>query len=262
MHGAKMNEIFRFFSAQNVESPGYRKKLERQLEKSPSTFKDIHGDRTIDWLCTFHEGLKFWIFDGMILDRPEVVSFEDRIRIIYERLEANGAEDLGLVFSRFKKFNSIEKLQAEYDNAIANDWEGLVLCRKDSPYYFGKPSITRGWMYKMKDDKREYDGVIISLIEGTNIKEGVARGVNELGRSTTSGKKEDREPNGKCSGFEVQYEGVGTFKVGLRGFNDEDKKFILKNPEKFLGRSFVYDGMKPLKDFPRHAHFLRWRDSK
>lgn len=37
----------------------------------------------------------------------------------------------------------------------------------------------------MKEDKNEYDGEVLDILEGTAVKEGVARTTNELGRSVT-----------------------------------------------------------------------------
>ena len=85
---------------------------------------------------------------------------------------------------------------------------------------------------------------------------------NSLGRSTTSQKKEDRKKNGKAKGFLIKYEGIGSFLVGLRGFNDDAKKELLKNKTKYIGMHFKYKAMKPVKDFPRHAFFDCWRDEK
>ena len=113
----------------------------------------------------------------------------------------------------------------------------------------------------MKDDANEYDGVIVDILEGTQIKEGVERSINELGRSTTSKKKDDRESSGMAKGFLIHYEGK-EFTVGLKGFDNEAKKEMLQNKDKYVGRHFKYSAMAPVKDLPRHAYFKCWRDEK
>jgi hypothetical protein len=44
--------------------------------------------------------------------------------------------------------------------------------------------------YKIKEDNLQFDGVILSLEEGTEVIEGVDKKINELGRSVTSKLKE------------------------------------------------------------------------
>jgi hypothetical protein len=46
--------------------------------------------------------------------------------------------------------------------------------------------------YKIKEDNLQFDGVILSLEEGTEVIEGVDKKINELGRSVTSKLKEHR----------------------------------------------------------------------
>ena len=77
-----------------------------------------------------------------------------------------------------------------------------------------------------------------------------------------AGAKEDRELSGLAKGFLVEFEDKGTFLVGLNGFDNEDKRELLLNKESYIGKHFKYTGMKPVKDFPRHAFFKGWRDGK
>jgi hypothetical protein len=108
----------------------------------------------------------------------------------------------------------------------------------------------------------EYDGVVIDILQATSIKDGVERTTNELGRSVTSKKKDDREASGLAKGFVVEYEGLGTFTVGLKGFSNEAKRKLLKNKSQYIGRHLKYKAMAPVLNFPRHAYFDCWRDSK
>jgi len=92
MHGAKFNEIFRFFANTNVSSSESVFKIQKTFAKDPIKFEKDFNGRSIEWLTTFHDELKFHIFDGIVIDRPEVVRFEDRIQIIYDRLKSADAE--------------------------------------------------------------------------------------------------------------------------------------------------------------------------
>ena len=268
MHGLKFNEIFRYFSNTDVTSEKYRIKLEKEFKKDPAKFMDEYEGKSIPFLTTFHKGLKFWLFDGIVLDRPDLVGYKERMQEIYKRLadtlENKTSDQLFDVIELpvTEELESIEALDRLYDEALELGFEGLVLTHKEHKYKYGRNTIKQGTILKLKDDNREYDGVIIDIEEGTKIKEGVERTKNELGRSVTSQKKDDREPSGKAKGFVVQFEDKGTFTVSLRGFDDFAKAELLKNKDQYIGRHFKYKAMEPVKDFPRHAHFDCWRDAK
>tara|TARA_R110000851_G_scaffold14323_4_gene48545 strand:- start:4243 stop:4683 length:441 start_codon:yes stop_codon:yes gene_type:complete len=141
-------------------------------------------------------------------------------------------------------------------------WEGLVLTHKDHIYKYGRSTLKSGTIFKMKEDKEEYDGIVLDVEESTIVKEGVEKTVNELGRSKTSKKKGDRLPSGMAKGLVVEFEGKGTFCVGLNGFDHDARKELLENKKDYIGRHFKYTGMQAVKDFPRHAFFDTWRDEK
>lgn len=261
-HGLKFNEIFRFFSNTDVTRPEYKEKLLKERKKDPIKFREEYNNRSIDFLTTFHDDLKFWLFDGIVLDRPDLVGFSERMTEIRNRLLNHNLENLFIEIFDCTVVETTEELDYLYEQALLEDWEGLVITHKDHEYKFGRNSIKQGTLLKMKDDKREYDGIVLDVVEGTKSKEGTEKTVNELGRSKTSQKKEDREPSGKAKGFVVEYEGLGTFVVGLRGFDDEAKVELLKNKDNYIGQHFKYTGMPPVKDYPRHSYFECWRDEK
>lgn len=268
MHGLKFNEIFRYFSNEDVTSEKYYKKLEKELKKDPAKFAKDYNNRSIPFLTSFHRDLKFWMFDGIILDRPDLVGYEERMKEIYRRLSvALETKTSSHYFSTIEypileEPKSLEELDKLYLEALELEFEGLVLVHKKHEYKFGRNSINQGTLLKMKDDAREFDGIILNVMEATKVKEGVERTKNELGRSVTSQKKDDREFSGKAKGFLIQFEDLGTFTVSLKGFDDEAKRELLENKENYIGRHFKYTAMKPVKDFPRHAHFDCWRDEK
>ena len=263
MHGLKFNAIFRFFSKADVTKPDYKKKLEKEKAKNPEKFKDDYDDLDIDFLTTFHKDLKFHLFDGIVLNASEDVGYSERMKEILKRLEPfkEDFEDIikipGMLTMESK--TGVENL---YEMALKKGWEGLVLTHKDHKYKFGKNTLKQGTILKMKDDAIEYDGVVLDVLEATKAKDGTEKTVNELGRSVTSKKKDDREKSGLAKGFLVDFENVGTFKVSLNGFDNEEKAELLTNKGEYVGRHFKYTAMKPVKDFPRSAFFKCWRDEK
>jgi hypothetical protein len=260
MHGLKFNEIFRYFSNTDVTRQESIDSLTKEFSKNPHKFDKDYNHRTIGFLSTFHEDLKFWLFDGIVLDRPDLVGFAERMTEISERLSKFNLDELYLEVPY--TLDNTHNLDLLFRVSLLDNWEGLVLTHKDHPYKYGRSTIKAGTILKLKDDTREYDGVILDVEEATEIKEGIEKTVNELGRSVTSKKKGDRVPSGLAKGFVVQFEDKGTFTVGLRGFDNEAKAELITNKEAYIGRHFKYSGMPPVKDFPRSVYFDCWRDEK
>lgn len=268
MHGLKFNAINRFFAKEDVTCPKYKEKLEKEFKKNPDKFVKDYDALTIPFLTTFHRKLEAWVFDAVIIDRPDLKGFDERLQEMYTRI-SNAVEDDEklksldfIVFPDLEKFETCEDIDRVYEDSLELNYEGVVLVHKKHEYKFGRNSLKQGTILKLKDDVCEYDGIVVDVLEGTKIKEGVERTTNELGHSETSKKKDDREPSGKAKGFVVEFEDKGQFIVGLNGFDDEDKIKLLENKEKYIGRHFKYVAMPPVKDFPRSAYFNCWRDEK
>lgn len=268
MHGQKFNSIFRFFSKSDVTTEEYRGQLEKEQKKNPEKFKKDYDGLEIDFLTNFNQDLKFWLFDGIVLDRPDLVGYQERMKEIFDRLDSFNQEMYSLQFVEYPSSTSvyyprdIEELNNCFESSLKNGYEGLVLVHEDHKYKYGRNSLNEGTLLKMKEDSLEYDGVILDILEATSVKEGVEKTTNELGYSETSKKKGDRELSGLAKGFLVEFEGKGTFVVGLNGFDNTDKEGLLRSKNLFIGKHFTYTGMKPVKDFPRHAFFKCWRDEK
>lgn len=262
MHGESFNHIFRFFAKSDVTTPEYMKELTNMLAKKPEAFQEKFRGKDINFLTTFHEDLKFWAFDFIILDRPDLIGFEERWVEAFRRLKGYDCNLLSLVMPEALEAETFEELDILYKEALEDGYEGLVLVHKDHIYKYGRSRLKAGTIFKMKEDKEEYDGIVIGVEESTIVKEGVEKTINELGRSKTSKKKGDRIPSGMAKGFLVDYEGLGTFCVNLNGFDHDARREVFQNPQKYIGRHFKYTGMKPVKDFPRHAYFDSWRDEK
>lgn len=285
-HGMSFNEIYRFFANTDVTRDSERKKLENYSKQfllgyddgkpSYSKIKDFDQykdsgkstrldeefpGRSIDWLCTFHEDLKIHWFDGIVIDEP-ALGYADRMYEIASRLMPywNDISKV-LVIAPTHTCDTSDEIMNLYYQALDQGYEGLVLTHRDHVFKYGRTTLNEGTLLKMKDDKNVYDGVIIGIEEGTNIKEGKERTKNELGYSKTSKCKGDREPSGMAKGFLTSYKGE-QFIVSLKGFDNESKVELLQNKEKYIGKHFQYTAMKPLKVVPRSAYFKCWRDDK
>jgi len=268
MHGIKFNSIFRFFTKENVESIDYHTELVKAFRKDPEKFRKDYDSLSIDFLTNFHLELQIHIFDGLVLDRTDLVGYEERMSEIRKRMKESGLiKNIYIEMTPPYMVVSKERLQDLYEEALEEGYEGLVLTHRNHEYKFGRNSLTQGTLLKMKDDALEYDAVVLNVLEGTSIKEGIETTVDKLGYSETSKKKDDRELSGLAKGFLVSYTkedgtNLGEFIVGLNGFDNEAKRELLINKENYIGRHFTYTAMVPVKDFPRHAFFKNWRDEK
>ena len=267
-HGMKFNEIFRFFSNTDVTRFSVKKKLEKEFVISPEQFSKDHNGRSVEWLTKFHSDLKFWIFDVYFPEQPNL-TYEDRMVLFGSLLESylNENKSIDNQFERYIdisdriKAKDVDDLKIKYQAALDDGYEGLVLQHKDHIYKQGRNTIKEGHLLKLKDDLCEYDGVVIEVVESTVVKDGVEKTINEVGRSVTSKKKDDREASGMAKGLVTKYNGT-THTVSLNGFTDEQKRELWVNRHLYVGRHFKYTGMPPVKDAPRSAFFDCWRDEK
>ena len=271
-HGYRFNEIVRYFKTEDVTDPKHVKKL-KALEANGKLSTEWPG-RSIEWLSTYHDELKLHPFDLYIVNQPELSYMERLIWFFSHVLETDG------VFYEFRDIIEIknwfnvtkdnvpdittwEEVKKLYDQALEEVYEGLVIANSKRTYKFGRSTEKDNHLFKMKEDKNEYDGEILDILEGTTVKEGIARTTNELGRSVTSKLQEDREPSGLAKGILTTYNGF-ELTVSLEGFDHDDLREFLDNKQNYIGKWIKYTGMAPTKNCPRHAHFSKgnFRDDK
>lgn len=243
-----------------LDKQGYKSKFETNWPR-----------RTVEFMSTYSEDIKLWPFDCFFPDFPQM-EYRERMGKLIDSFYTHAGE-----LSEFKDlvdfegwFNlnehhpnkeDWEDVENLYSYALNIGFEGLVLAKADRTYKMGRSTEKEATIFKMKEDKNEYDGIVLDILEGTVVKEGVERTTNELGRSVTSKLQEDREPSGMAKGILTEYEGH-QHTVSFQGYSHEELREILENKEQYIGKWFKYQGMKPTKDCPRHAHFLHFRDEK
>ena len=272
-HGYRFNEIVRYFKTEDVRDSKNISKL-LKMEQKGELEKDWPG-RSVAWLSTYHEDLKLHPFDLYIVNLPEL-SYKERLSWFFSHvLEENG------IFYEFRDIIEIknwfnistnnilkviptwEYVEKLYEEALEDGYEGLVIANSKRTYKFGRSTEKDNHLFKMKEDKNEYDGEVLDILEGTVVKEGVAKTTNELGRSVTSKLQEDREPSGIAKGILTTYNGH-ELTVSFEGYSHDELREILENKKDYIGKWFKYTGMNPTKNVPRHSHCSRnpWRDSK
>jgi len=228
--------------------------LDGELLSKSLTFNELSGiTRQLD--KELPDDLFFYCFDAIPCEQYDL-SFKTRIDIL---------ETLPFVFYYMKlvKQWSIlrpEEIEPLYENSLAWGCDGLILRDPNGRYKFGRGTIKEGLIYKMKPFMT-FDAKIIGIIQATEVREGAEKKINELGRSVTSKKKDDRILIEKAAAFVVMYEGK-ELKVTI-AMTDEEKEEVWKNQKKYLGRMIEYKGMLVgAKDLPRHPVYVRMRDDK
>ena len=150
-HGMSFNEIFRFYSNTDCTRPKSIKEGE-----FPS--------RSIEWLTTFHDDLKFWWFDGIVIDQPDL-SYEERLYEITQlllpfRSDWKKVMELPIIIA----VHTERELKLTYEVMLDEGYEGLVLTHRKHLYKFGRNTIKEGTLLKMKDDKdKERKDVTVSV---------------------------------------------------------------------------------------------------
>jgi len=275
------NEIYRFYSNVDVTRKSVRlaiektkqfivlqqggKLLKKKLVKGnplPSgwvtQYFHEYGNRSVDWLCTFHDSLTFNLFDIYFIDEPDL-KFEQRVSrlkdiFLEEKLYKKSCHLIDQHDLRY--FGERKKAAKHYFETItSNGGEGVVLSHRDRIYKNGRHSFKSGMFIKIKDNQNEYDAVVIDVVEGT---ESTGRRIVD-GKEVASSLKGDRIPSGRAKGFLINYKGFD-FIVGLKGFDHTKMVEVLENKNSYIGRSFKYKAMLPVKNVPRHAFFECWRD--
>lgn len=276
------SEIMHFFKCSDVTDPKYKKKWQSEWEKTgggTTTYTKTkdgkpyeqgweYPGRTPEWLCTWHPELKLYAFnllDMQSLDEKKNSRDSNLFALCENYNEEEGNEE-NLVYIQQLVLPTHEKIQEFYDEAVASGEEGIVLVHKSSKYKFGRHSMNSGNIFKMKEDKLEFDAVILDVEEATMAREGSEKTVNELGRSKTSQLKEDRIPSGIAKGFFVRMEDGREFTVSLNKFDTEEKKKLLVTKDDYIGKWIRFNGMAPTKPggMPRQARYTKGniRDSK
>lgn len=156
--------------------------------------------------------------------------------------------------------NSAEDVKTIFMQALVDGYEGLILRDFESPYKFGRSTLKEEYMLKVKPYET-FDARIVDVIQATEVNPEAEKKINELGRSVTSRKKDDRIPVEKACAFQVEYEGHPV-KVSL-AMTDEQKKRVWQNREDYIGLMIEYKGMQVgAKDVPRHPVFVRFREDR
>ena len=156
--------------------------------------------------------------------------------------------------------DSPEEVTKFFDQVLKDNYEGLILRNPKSPYKTGRCTIKENNAYKLKP-WATIDSKIIGFIQATQVNEDAEKTVNELGRSRTSKRQEDRHTIDKAQAFVVDFNGK-ELSVPI-SMPDEKKEYIWNHQDEFIGKFVEYKYMTVgMKDLPRIPKFIRMRPDR
>jgi DNA ligase-1 len=227
--------------------------LDGELLAKSLTFNELSG-LTRQLNKELPNDLYFYCFD-MIKDEQFELPFANRLQTY--KLEATNVKIVEQKFIYYAK-----AVETYYEEALNYGCDGLILRDPNGRYKFGRGTIKEALIYKLKPFVTE-DAKIIEVIQATEVREGAEKKINELGRSVTSKKKDDRILIEKASAFTVIYEGK-ELKVTIAE-TDKVKEEIWKKRKNYIGKWIEYKCMKVgMKEdgLPRHPTTIRFRTDK
>lgn len=221
--------------------------------KDPKTIKKLGG------VINLPSDLNFYCFDNIKTENLEEV-FHSRIyNITHLPNKYEGFINTMVIVNQITIHNKKE-LMEHFEVALENGYEGLILKDPNGRYKCGRGTLKEGLIYKLKP-YTTFDTKILDVVQATAVNENADKTINELGRSVTSKKKDDRHLINKASAFLVKYEGKD-LKVTL-SITDEEKEEVWINKESYINRWIEYKGMLVgAKDVPRHPVMIRFREDK
>jgi len=201
--------------------------------------------------------LKFYCFDcvkGDNFDKPYIERIQDYEEItIFPKLMTHVEQRI---------VNNKVEVESYFEEVLNKGYKGLILRDFKGRYKFGRGTLKEGIIFKIKP-WITIDAQIIGVVQSTTVDSNAEKKINELGRSVTSKKKDDRILIEKASAFIVLFNGQEvrpTLKM-----NDEEKKEVWENKENYIGKWVEYKylevGMKK-GGLPRHPVFKRFREDK
>lgn len=220
--------------------------------------------------------LKFHCFDAIKDDNLDV-PFIDRVKLV--ETVAMLFEDIMYPVQEYL-LNNKEEVEKHFEIALDNGEEGLILRSPEGKYKCGRCTLKEQNVFKLKP-YINFDAQVTGVVQSTEVDPNAEKKTNELGRSVTSKKKEDRILIEKASAFWVKYctecNGTGKAMNGsepctcpfckdlkvVLAKTDEEKEEIWRNKESYIGKWIQYKGMMiGAKDVPRHPVMERFREDK
>jgi len=232
--------------------------LDGEIYSYELTFQEITSYvMTKNKIMDIPKHLKFYCFDCI-----KGENFDETFEIRNKRVSLleQDLPDPALAIVYQDLVHSKKEVEYRFKQALKGKVEGLILRSREGRYKCGRGTLKEGIIYKVKPFVT-FDAQIKGIVQSTEVDPNAEKKINELGRSVTSKKKDDRIAIEKASAFYVEYEGK-ELKVVL-AMTDEEKEEVWKNQDSYIGKWIEYKGMLiGAKDLPRHPVMIRFREDK
>jgi len=211
------------------------------------------------------EGTQFHVFDVFTRDDWEKGSFavfEKRVELYHKLIEK--LDDPRFVAMEQRSVESPEEAQADFERAIDQGYEGIMLRHKASGYKQGRCGHKGAWLLKFKAEETQ-DGQIVEVVQQLKMREGIERTRNSFGRLEQPTKNADNYTTTDSVGsFKVKTEdGTVSEIMFAEGVADHaQRKQWWKERKSLIGRWLEFKSYPGGKDGIRSGRMIRWRDDK
>lgn len=197
------------------------------------------------------------VFDYLhpdLINEPYETRYEHLKKCVQEEL----ANDSSIRLVPFKKLHTKEEVVSEYENLLAQGFEGQILRSPKGKTKFGRSTVKEGSYLRLKPSS-DKEARVIALEEAMeNLNESK---INELGHTERSSHKENKVGKGMVgmlvckdviSGQEIN--------VGAGKMTHEERTYFWNNPNEIVGKFIKYKSMDSgVKDKPRFPRFMNIR---
>ncbi len=199
---------------------------------------------------------KVWVFDYVDPENDEILSYSQRMKQIARLVVAQQWQGFRYEVLYPEMIESAEDVYTLQERWQSEGYEGVMLRDPEGTYKMGRASVKENILLKVKEFK-DSEGVVTGFKEKMhNFNEPVR---NIFGHIERKGGQGGLEPAGVLGSFIIEWEGQ-ELKCGS-GLNDEQRKEIWDNQEKYVGKLVKFKYMSHgVKDLPRHPIFLGFRD--
>ena len=199
----------------------------------------------------------FWVFDYVKDDLNK--GYASRIEDLREWCAEPG-DHTNLILLLPTTLLSFESLVYFERQAVADNYEGVMVRTSGSPYKCGRSTLREGYLLKIKRFS-DAEAVVIGFEEKLTNTNELTR--DELGHAKRSSHKENLVPAGTLGTLIVRDVETGLeFGIGT-GFDAKTRQEVWDNPEKYLGKLASYQHQPSgMKEKPRFPSFRGFRDPR
>lgn len=186
----------------------------------------------------------FWVFDLWNRDYP------------YSQIDIFEQMSSDVQFVCREIVNNEEELMERNQYWVGMGWEGTMIRNPDSLYKFGRATVSKGELLKLKqfdDAEARIVGVEERMHNANEAK------TDALGHTERSHHKANMIPTGMLGALVLEWENGDTFKVGT-GFTEEQRVALWAAKEELTGKLCKYKYQSSgMKDKPRFPVFIGFR---